>query len=179
MMGSERKIIAIDGRCASGKTTLAQELGAYLGAGIVHMDDFFLPAWLRTPERLSQPGGNVHYERFLEEVMPALRKSQAFFYRKFDCSAMQLTKTVEVAASPYRIVEGAYSQHPAFSDYADIRIFCDIEPEWQLSRILERNGEEALRVFKERWIPMEEQYFREYEIRQRADYVVFCSKGEK
>lgn len=176
-MDSEIRVIAIDGRCASGKTTLAQELGAYLGAEIVHMDDFFLPKELRTPERLSQPGGNVHYERFLEEVMPALRKPQAFFYRKFDCSAMRLTETVKVAASPYRIVEGAYSQHPALSEYADIRIFCDIDPMQQQARILERNGEKALPVFRERWIPMEEQYFREYEIREQADYVVFCSKG--
>ena len=37
------KVIAIDGRCASGKTTLARELAERLGAGVIHMDDFFLP----------------------------------------------------------------------------------------------------------------------------------------
>ena len=61
-------IIAIDGRAASGKSTLAQQLGELLDADVIHMDDFFLPPSLRTKERLSEPGGNVHYERFAEEV---------------------------------------------------------------------------------------------------------------
>lgn len=178
-MDSKIRVIAIDGRCASGKTTFAKELGEYLGAGVIHMDDFFLPAELRTAERLFQPGGNVHYERFLKEVMPQLRKPQAFTYRGFDCSVMQLARTVEVAASPYRIVEGAYSQHPALADYADVRIFCDIDPEWQLKRISERNGEAALPAFQNRWIPMEERYFKEYGIRERSDYVVYPDRKGK
>ena len=58
------RTLAIDGRAAAGKSTAAALLAAALGAGVVHMDDFFLPAALRTPQRLSEPGGNVHYERF-------------------------------------------------------------------------------------------------------------------
>ena len=42
------------------------------------MDDFFLPPALRTPERRSEPGGNVHYERFLTEVLPNLRSEDLF-----------------------------------------------------------------------------------------------------
>ena len=33
-------ILAIDGRCASGKTTLANELSQSLSCNVVHMDDF-------------------------------------------------------------------------------------------------------------------------------------------
>ena len=36
-------IIAIEGRCASGKTTLSKRLSEKLGCGVIHMDDFFLP----------------------------------------------------------------------------------------------------------------------------------------
>ena len=50
-------VIALDGRAASGKSTAAAILSEALGAGVVAMDDFFLPPELRTPERLSQPGG--------------------------------------------------------------------------------------------------------------------------
>ena len=67
-------VIAIDGRAASGKTTLAAALAAETGGTVVHMDDFFLPAELRTPQRLAAPGGNVHAERFAEEVLPFLRQ---------------------------------------------------------------------------------------------------------
>ena len=68
-----RQIIALDGRCASGKTTLAKDAAELFGASAVHMDDFYLPLALRTEERLGTPGGNVHYERFLTDVIPALR----------------------------------------------------------------------------------------------------------
>ena len=37
------RIIAIDGRCAAGKTTLAARLAKELGGDVIHMDDFFLP----------------------------------------------------------------------------------------------------------------------------------------
>ena len=82
------RIIAIDGRCAAGKTTLAARLAKELGGDVIHMDDFFLPPALRTQERRSEPGGNVHYERFLTEVIPKLASGQAFSYQRFDCSRM-------------------------------------------------------------------------------------------
>jgi len=75
-------VIAMDGRAAAGKTTLAEELAVTLGGAVVHMDDFFLPGELRTPERLAAPGGNVHAERFVEEVLPYLRRGEAFRYRR-------------------------------------------------------------------------------------------------
>ncbi len=35
-------LIAVDGRCAAGKTTLAAQLQKDLGCNVIHMDDFFL-----------------------------------------------------------------------------------------------------------------------------------------
>ena len=37
-----RVLVAIDGRCAAGKTTLAASLQAQLACNVFHMDDFFL-----------------------------------------------------------------------------------------------------------------------------------------
>lgn len=169
-------IVAIDGRCGSGKSTLAEQLSELTGAGVIHMDDFFLPPQLRTKERLAQPGGNVHYERFAEEVLPKIRASEAFTYRRFDCSIMQLGEERVVPAlnsqMPLRIVEGAYSFHPILGDYADIKVFSDIEYNEQLARILERNGEERLEAFKTRWILMEEKYFAAFSVQELADIVV-------
>jgi uridine kinase len=164
-------VIAIDGRAASGKTTLAAHLAAILGAGIVHMDDFFLPAQLRTKERLSSPGGNVHYERFAAEILPCLSSSGAFSYGIFDCAKMALGGERAVAASRYRVVEGAYACHPAFGNYMDIRVFSNIDTEEQIKRIRARNGE-AAKVFASRWIPMEEKYFAAFGIKEKADFVL-------
>ena len=168
----EVNIIAIDGRAASGKSSAAELLAAVLDAGLIHMDDFFLPPALRTEERLALAGGNVHHERFAEEVLPKLRNRSAFSYRRFDCSRMDMGELREVKSSSVRIVEGSYSHHPALGRYADLHIFSDVESEEQQRRILARNGEQMLEMFRSRWIPMEERYFAEYSIAKKADLIL-------
>ncbi len=158
------QVTAIDGRAAAGKSTLADELAAVTGASVIHMDDFFLPPALRTPERLAEPGGNVHYERFEREVLPYLRSREPFAYQRFDCSQMVLTDYHTVAPG-LRIVEGSYSHHPRFGDYADLTVFCDVDPDEQMRRIRRRNPAFADR-FEQEWIPMEERYFKTYDIQK-------------
>ena len=163
------RVIAIDGRAASGKTTKAALLSAVLDAPVIHMDDFFLPPALRTPERLAQPGGNVHHERFAEEVLPGLASGEAFSYRIFDCSRMDFAGERHIPAAPIRIVEGSYAHHPALGDHADLRVFTTVEAAEQMARILRRNGEKMAEMFRTRWIPMEESYFSAFAIREKAD----------
>lgn len=169
---SGQQIIALDGRSAAGKSTLAQLLGKMTGAGVIHMDDFFLPKELRTKERLAEPGGNVDYDRFLTEVLPGLKSGEAFSYRRFDCSRMELGESRKVPAGTIRIVEGSYSCHPKLGDYMTLRVFCDISAEEQRVRIEKRNGEEMLSRFVREWIPMEEKYFAYFPIKERADFVL-------
>ena len=166
------RVIAIDGRAASGKTTKAGLLSAMLDAPVIHMDDFFLPPALRTEERLAQPGGNVHYERFAEEVVPALRSGDAFSYRIFDCGQMDFAGERTIPATPIRIVEGSYAHHPTLGDYADLRVFTSVDEGEQMARILRRNGERMAEMFRTRWIPMEEAYFAAFGICEQADIVL-------
>ena len=164
-------IIAIDGRSGSGKTTLAAFLGKRLEASVVHMDDFFLPLPLRSRERLEEAGGNVHYERFLDEVLPHLKRREPFSYRRFDCSCMDYSGSA-VIDKPIVIVEGAYSMHPLFGKYYDLSIFLDIDKNEQMKRIEGRVGKERAEVFRSRWIPLEEKYISSFSIMEKADMVV-------
>ncbi len=164
--------IAIDGRAASGKSTMADDLKAILNSEIIHIDDFFLPPALRTEARLKEIGGNVHYERFAEEVLPLLTGQTAFTYRTFDCSKMDYGTERFVNESEWRIVEGAYSHHPYFGAYADIKVFSDISPKMQMSRIHKRNGKQMAERFAKEWIPMEEKYYDYYQIKENADIVI-------
>ena len=68
MLLGEREfvIVAIDGKCTSGKTTLAGRLAEIYDCNVFHMDDFFLRPEQRTAERFAEVGGNVDYERFQE-----------------------------------------------------------------------------------------------------------------
>ncbi len=154
-----RLLVAVDGRCASGKTTLAAALSAELGCTVLHMDDFFLPPALRTPERLAAPGGNVDYERFAREVLAPLTEGRPFSYRRFDCKTQALCLPVSVTPSPVTVVEGSYACHPALRDAYGLRLFLTVDPITQLDRIRARNGEAAATVFRDRWIPLEEAYF--------------------
>ena len=71
-------VIAIDGNCTAGKTTLASVLAKEYDCNVFHMDDFFLRPEQRTAQRYAQPGGNVDYERFREEVMIPLKAGKSF-----------------------------------------------------------------------------------------------------
>ena len=166
------KVIVIDGRSASGKTTLSRQLETVLETDAVHMDDFFLPPQMRTKERYNEPGGNVHYERFIAEVLPQLNSAGKFQYRKFSCSAMKLGDVHNIRQSPWRIVEGAYSMHPKFGNYADLKIFYDIHPDEQMRRIISRNGIERAEMFKKLWIPFEEAYIKNCHPDKRADIII-------
>ena len=170
--GKGAYVIALDGRAASGKSTLGGILCVILSSYPIHMDDFFLPPELRTESRLSEPGGNVHYERFSEEVLPYVKCATPFEYRRFDCSQMALGGMRPIPDGQYRIIEGSYSLHPVFGKYYDLSVFCDITPEHQYARVLKRNGERMARVFASKWIPLEEKYFDTFGIRSRADIVI-------
>jgi len=169
LKGKKPGVIALDGRAASGKTTMAGLLAKALDAPVIAMDDFFLPPELRTPQRLAEIGGNVHYERFREEVLPGLQTGEAFSYRAFDCTEMAYGATVDIPKSQYRIVEGSYSHHPALGNYANLKLFLEVDPQTQMARIKKRNGERLAEIFRTRWIPMEEAYFDGFSIREQAD----------
>lgn len=166
-------VIAIDGRSASGKTTLANQLKIILNAQVIHMDDFFLPLAMRTEMRYNEAGGNVHYERFKEEVLPNLKKPNAFSYRIFDCKKKCFNGNRMVwENSSWRIVEGAYSHHRQFGNYADLKIFYDIDPAEQMRRINNRNGAHAAKAFQSKWIPLEEKYIRTFSVDKNADLII-------
>ncbi len=164
-------IIGIDGCCASGKTTLAMQLAQKFDAQIIHMDDFFLPFEMRTEERLSEAGGNVHYERFNAEVVSGLESATEFVYRAFSCKHGDFTQTRRISPDKPVIIEGSYSLHPKTELNYDLKIFLKVDRETQLERILKRNGREALEVFKLKWIPLENRYFEEFNIEKNCDII--------
>ena len=168
----ERVCVAIDGRAASGKSTLGDMLTRMYGANLFHMDDYFLRKEQRTAERLAEPGGNVDYERFGDEVLTGIKSARAFAYRPFDCSVMSVGEPITVQPNPVTIVEGSYSLHPALADAYDLKIFLDISPEVQSARILQRDGEAMHQRFVTQWIPLEETYFDKLAIRDTCDFVI-------
>ena len=167
----DRVILVMDGMSCAGKTTATEALSRRWDAPVIHMDDFYLPRALRTPERLAEPGGNVHYERFLEEVLPHLTAGEPFTYHLFDCGILDYAGEAHVPAAPVTIVEGAYAMHPRFGAYWDVAMFFSVDPEEQMARVARREpGKEE--DFRTRWIPMENAYHAAFRTRERADFVI-------
>jgi len=163
-------VIAIDGNCASGKSTLAAELARLYDGQVISMDDFFLPLDKRTAERLAEPGGNVDRERFTAEVLAPLLSGQDFAYQPYDCHSQSLKTAVNAFADKLTIIEGAYSCQPYFGSVYDLRICLTIDPELQLKRLAERNPA-ALPAFIECWIPLENAYLQACDIAANCDLV--------
>ncbi|MDD3369282.1 MAG: uridine kinase [Lachnospiraceae bacterium] len=167
-------IVAIDGRAAAGKSMLAERLQReFERSAVVHMDDFFLPPELRTKTRYQEPGGNVHHERFQEEVLTPLREGTLHSYRRFSCHSMSYEREPIVLGDPVLvIVEGAYATSPRFGHFYDLSIFLDVAPAIQKERICNRNGKENWVNFETKWIPMEENYIRHYRVAENCDHIV-------
>lgn len=152
-------IIAIDGACASGKSTAAKLLANTLGANLFHMDDFYLPFELRSPERMKSPGGNVHYERLLSDVLTPAQNQQAIAYRRYCSVNHSYSEGVDYPARAVTFIEGTYALHPSLAPFYSLKLFFTHAPRTQLSRIEKRNGSKKRAEFELRWIPLENQYF--------------------
>lgn len=165
-------IIVIDGKCGAGKSTLGRFLQQYYQASLIFMDDFFLQSHQRTKERLLEPGGNIDYERFKDEIIAPLLLQKDIRYHRFDCSQMKLSEDVQIIS--YRsitIIEGTYSLHPYFGHYYDLSIVLDISPQTQEKRLLQREGKEKFELFKKKWIPLEQRYFENDDIYSKANII--------
>ncbi len=172
MLEENRSIlIAIEGKCTSGKTTLASALAEIYDCNVFHMDDFFLRPEQRTEVRFAEAGGNVDYERFHEEVLLPLKAGHSFSYRPFDCQSGGLSQPVSVTPKKLNIVEGTYSHHPYFGDPYDWKILLTVSPQLQRQRILARPAF-LHQSFFEMWIPMENRYFDAFHIDLKANIIL-------
>ncbi len=160
---TKRLLITIDGPCASGKTTFAQKLAGLLHAPVIHTDDFVVPHAQKTAGRLAVPGGNCDAERLMEEVLRPFEKGEPVRYRRYDCQADQLLPQ-ETLPEGIRILilEGCYCNLEPMRACAGLRLFMDTPEDIRMERLRTRETPESLRMFREKWIPLENAYFAAY-----------------
>lgn len=168
MAAEPRLRVAIDGPCASGKSTLGRMLADIYRAPLIHMDDFFLRPEQRTPERLAQPGGNVDYERFEAEVLAPLAKGEPAVYRPWQCRSSRFAPEVTVTPGQLTLVEGSYALRPGLREHYRLKIWVEAPWEVRRQRLLDRDGPELLERFETLWIPMEERYFQAFQVAQNC-----------
>lgn len=169
-------VVVIDGDSGAGKSTFAEILANAFKANVYHADDYFLPFERKTPERLSEAGGNLDRERMYEEITKPLCEGRTVRYRKYSCSNGTLGDYIESPNGRISIIEGVYSMHPELFIEGAIYVVLTVEPEIQKKRILKRNGEYILSRYEKEWIPLEKHYFSEFDPAARADFMFSVSE---
>ena len=169
--GGGRVLAALDGPCASGKTTLAGQAARQLGCPLVHMDDFFLPPARKTPARLAQPGGNVDWERVRDQVLAP-------------CPGESPPGSPPTAAIPGRMGPRCPSPPPPWCWWRGSTPStppCGTSTASESSggpwpvrraRLLDRGGPELLARFQGEWVPLEDRYFQACRVRDCCQLVL-------
>ncbi|MCI2057516.1 MAG: hypothetical protein LKJ86_10325 [Oscillibacter sp.] len=160
-------IVAVDGRCGSGKTTFARLVQCFFPCNVFHMDDFYLPLPRRAKNWEATPCGNMDLDRFLREVLLPARNGNPVSYRAFSCQRKEYLPPENISFQPLTLVEGSYALHPSLSPQYDLRIFLTCSKEAQSRRLQAREGA-YFTHFQQRWIPLEEAYFKQFHIRSHA-----------
>ncbi len=161
------KIIAIDGPSCSGKTTFSN----IISNNVVHIDDFYLPLNKRTNEIMNTLGGNIDFDRLLNEIIIPYKEHKQVIYRPYDCHNNTYLESIILDNNKVLIIEGAYSHHPKLSKYIDYKIFIDVDRATQRKRILSRNKDKANDFF-DIWIKRENAYFNELKIKESCDLLM-------
>ncbi len=148
-----RHLVLVDGPAGSGKTTLAESLGA----PVVHLDDLFegwtgLAAGLRAAQRL----------------LDALLAGEPAGYRRYDWQRGEYAEWVPVEPAELMVIEGC----GAGSLEADgLRVWVEAPAEERLRRGLARDGD-ALRDQWLAWQVTEDEHFARARTRDRAELVL-------
>lgn len=176
---AKTKLMAIDGRGGSGKTTLTCELSKQLkDVTIVAMDDFYLPSNLR--DNSNPQYFNFNIKRLLREVIQPLSTDKKAIYQRYDWAKDTMAETHEIKPGGLVIVEGCYSLHTLLRDFYDFKIWVEVDKDLALTRGVSRDlmhEKEAdhkikLRQWKEDFQPKEDRYIETMEPKECADTVV-------
>lgn len=154
--------VGIDGKGASGKTTLAAALVAGLpGAVVVHVDDFARPS-VETWER----------DRFVAQVLEPLVAGRPARYERWDWGRDASAGWADVPVGVPVVVEGVSSTDVRLGVPWDVTLWVDVPAEVRLARALARDGEAMREQWVGRWMPAEDAYEAAQRPQERVDVVV-------
>ena len=120
---------------------------------------------------MSEGGGNLDYERFMEEVVKPIKNENSFVYSKYNCQTKEMIKEYMNMESKVIVIEGAYSLRPEFQAIYDLKVLMLIDSGLQKKRINQRN-EKMYDKFINEWIPKENSYLKHFEIQTNCDFLI-------
>lgn len=158
------QIIALEGKCASGKTTISSYLK---DVTIIDVDEFFLRRELKTKSRLEEPGGNIDYKLY-EECLKKIKPNSTITYTIFDCQT-QTYKDKTILVGNKVLLVGVYSYHQKVRKHIDKLCYLIVNEQEQLNRLKQRK---LYLKFINEWVPLENKYYNSYDFIGSADILI-------
>ena len=150
------RLVCVDGPAGSGKTTLAEQLGA----PVIHLDDL-IEGWsgLRTVDAQ------------LEGLLRPHVSGEPGSYRRYDWLAREYAETVTVPPAPLLVLEGVGSGSLVVADLVTVLVWVEAPHDVRMARGIERDGD-AFAPYWEMWAAEEAEQFVRNRTRERADLVL-------
>lgn len=170
-------LIALDGRSGAGKSTIARELAAELGATVVEGDDFYAggsEAEWDTRSAAEKAALCIDWHRLRSEALEPLLAGRPATWHPYDfeTGAIQAPHTRSVQPAGVIILDGVYSGRPELADLVDLAVLVELEDSERRARLAKRESEYFLREWFARWDEAEQYYFEKICPRARFDIVV-------
>jgi uridine kinase len=184
--------IAIDGRSAAGKTTLADDLALAIrvrGRDVLRssIDDFYSPSHKYRSERdewtpLSRYDRGYNYQSFVDFVLRPLgpdgsRRCRPALFDSYN-DVWLPEEWVDVGADTIAIIDGAFLLRTELAGHWDYVIWLDIDIETMVDRARQRDvawtgsEERVVERYRNLWIPTHLLYERLVEPMSKADLVI-------
>jgi uridine kinase len=157
------RLVCLDGRAGSGKTTLATALAtAYAGStAVVHLDDLY-EGWSGLPTIADRIG---------RDLIPPLSDGRPATIRRWDWAADQIGTPLTVPVVDALILEGVGSYARAYDEYVSLLVWVDAPANVRKGRALTRDGD-VFAPYWEQWAADEARVLAREGTRDRADVVV-------
>jgi uridine kinase len=154
-------VLAIDGRSGAGKTRLAAELSAELGAAVVSIEDLY--------------GGWDGLERgigmLVSEVLEPLAAGRTVRVPRYDWVARAWGEPTVLEPAGVLIVEGAGAGARRAAAFASLLVWLEAPTAVRKQRALDRDGE-TFAPYWDMWAAQEEAMLARERTRERADLVL-------
>jgi uridine kinase len=155
------RVLAIDGRSGTGKTRLAAELSAELGAAVVSLEDFY-GGW----DGLDRGIGVL-----VSEVLEPLAAGRTVRVPRYDWVARTWGEPVVLEPPEVLIVEGVGAGARRAAAFESLLVWLEAPTAVRKQRALDRDGE-TFAPYWDMWAAQEEAMLARERTQERADLVL-------
>ncbi|MFC7528698.1 dephospho-CoA kinase [Actinoplanes sp. GCM10030250] len=157
----KRRVLAIEGRSGSGKTSLARAVALRLGASLIHMDDLYA-GWDGLAEGVAA---------LRDRILAPLAEGRPAVWRRWDWAAGAYAEEHRVPDGDWLVVEGVGSGGGVLRSYICGVVWLESPQAVRKRRALARDGE-IYAPHWVRWARQEDAFYAEERVRERADLVI-------